>query len=33
MGGPFPTLLEWDDMIPEWPVLLQELEKAREVRA
>jgi uncharacterized protein (UPF0276 family) len=33
MGGPFPTLLEWDDKIPEWPVLLQELEKAREVRA
>lgn len=33
MGGPFPTLLEWDDRIPEWPVLLQELEKAREVRA
>lgn len=33
MGGPFPTLLEWDDRIPEWPVLLQELEKAREVRS
>jgi uncharacterized protein (UPF0276 family) len=32
-GGPFPTLLEWDDHIPEMPVVLAELERARTVRA
>ncbi|HVU00677.1 MAG TPA: DUF692 domain-containing protein [Polyangiaceae bacterium] len=32
LGGPFPTLLEWDDKIPEMPVALAELEKAREFR-
>jgi len=31
-GGPFPTLLEWDDHIPAMPVLLAELDKARAVR-
>jgi uncharacterized protein len=31
-GGPFPTLLEWDDRIPETPVVLAELERAREIR-
>lgn len=31
-GGPFPTLLEWDASIPEMPVLLQELDRAVEVR-
>lgn len=31
-GGPFPTLLEWDDRIPEMPVVLAELERAREIR-
>jgi uncharacterized protein (UPF0276 family) len=33
IGGPFPTLLEWDDKIPGWPILLQELQKAREMRS
>jgi uncharacterized protein (UPF0276 family) len=33
LGGPFPTLLEWDDKIPSWPVLMREIQKAREVRA
>ena len=32
MGGPFPTLLEWDGLIPEMPELLAEVGKAREVR-
>jgi uncharacterized protein len=32
-GGPFPTLLEWDDQIPEMPVALAELERARTERA
>jgi uncharacterized protein (UPF0276 family) len=31
-GGPFPTVLEWDDQIPDLPVALAELDKAREVR-
>lgn len=31
-GGPFPTLLEWDDRIPEMAVLLAELDRAKEVR-
>jgi uncharacterized protein (UPF0276 family) len=33
MGGPFPTLLEWDDAIPPMPDALAELERARAVRA
>jgi uncharacterized protein (UPF0276 family) len=33
MGGPFPTLLEWDDRIPPMPEVLHELEKARRVRS
>jgi uncharacterized protein (UPF0276 family) len=32
LGGPFPTLLEWDDKIPPMPAALAELGKAREVR-
>lgn len=32
LGGPFPTLLEWDDAIPELSALLAELERAREAR-
>ncbi len=32
-GGPFPTLLEWDDRIPPMPEVLAELAKAREARA
>lgn len=32
MGGPFPTLLEWDDAIPAMPACLAELAKARSVR-
>lgn len=32
-AGERPTLLEWDDKIPEFPVLLLEAEKAREVLA
>jgi uncharacterized protein (UPF0276 family) len=32
MGGPFPTLLEWDARIPPLPEVLVELEKAREAR-
>jgi uncharacterized protein (UPF0276 family) len=31
--GPVSTLIEWDDEIPEWPVLAAEAEKARRVRA
>ena len=31
-GGPFPTLLEWDDDVPEMPIALAELAKAREAR-
>lgn len=33
IGGPFPTLLEWDDKIPPLPELLHELQKARDVRS
>jgi uncharacterized protein (UPF0276 family) len=33
LGGPFPTLLEWDDHIPALPEVLAELAKARVVRA
>jgi len=32
-GGPFPTLLEWDDRIPPLAVALAELGKAAQVRA
>ncbi|HVW24658.1 MAG TPA: DUF692 domain-containing protein [Polyangiaceae bacterium] len=32
-GGPFPTLLEWDDAIPPMPEALAELDKARAVRS
>ena len=31
-AGPFPTLLEWDANIPPMPVMLEELDRAREVR-
>jgi uncharacterized protein (UPF0276 family) len=33
MGGPFPTLLEWDERIPDWPGMLSEIDKARELRS
>jgi uncharacterized protein (UPF0276 family) len=32
LGGPFPTLLEWDSRIPPMPEVLAELDKAREAR-
>jgi len=32
LGGPFPTLIEWDDKIPPMPIVLAELDKARQVR-
>lgn len=32
-GGPFPTLIEWDARIPSFAELVQEVGKAREVRA
>lgn len=32
IGGPFPTLLEWDANVPPMPELLAELAKAREAR-
>jgi len=32
-GGPFPTLLEWDDHIPPMPEVLSELAKAARIRA
>ena len=31
-GGPFPTVLEWDDRIPPLAEVLRELRRAREVR-
>lgn len=31
-GGPFPTLLEWDEQLPSWPALLAELDRARAER-
>ncbi len=33
LGGPFPTLLEWDARIPPMPEVLAELGRAREARA
>ncbi|HTR50709.1 MAG TPA: DUF692 domain-containing protein [Kofleriaceae bacterium] len=33
IGGPFPTLIEWDASIPAMPEVLAEMAKAREVRA
>ncbi len=33
LGGPFPTLLEWDERIPPMPDVLAEIAKAAEVRA
>lgn len=33
LGGPFPTLLEWDERIPPMAEVLAELEQARRVRA
>lgn len=32
-GGPFPTMIEWDAAIPAMPVVLDELARARAVRA
>jgi uncharacterized protein (UPF0276 family) len=32
LGGPFPTLLEWDDRIPPMPALLEELAKVTRSR-
>jgi hypothetical protein len=32
LAGPVSTLIEWDDEIPELPVLLAEAERARRVR-
>jgi uncharacterized protein (UPF0276 family) len=32
LGGPFPTLLEWDDHIPALDIMLAELHTALEVR-
>lgn len=29
--GPVPTLVEWDNDVPEWPVLRAELDRARDV--
>jgi uncharacterized protein (UPF0276 family) len=33
LGGPFPTLLEWDNRIPPMPEVLAEIARARAVRA
>jgi len=33
VGGPFPTLIEWDAAIPAMPTVLAELDTARRVRA
>jgi uncharacterized protein (UPF0276 family) len=33
LGGPFPTLLEWDGRIPSMPETLAELERAKVGRA
>ena len=32
MGGPFPTMLEWDARLPPFPEVLAQLAKAREIR-
>jgi len=32
LGGPFPTLLEWDDQVPPLPEVLAEVAKAASVR-
>ncbi|PTW59476.1 hypothetical protein C8N35_107190 [Breoghania corrubedonensis] len=32
-AGPLPTLIEWDNEVPEWPVLLAEAEKADAILA
>lgn len=32
-GGPFPTMIEWDDKIPGMPEMLAELDRVREARA
>jgi len=32
LTGPVSTLIEWDDEIPDWPVLAAEAEKARAAR-
>jgi uncharacterized protein (UPF0276 family) len=32
LGGPFPTLLEWDEQIPPLTTMLRELDRAAEVR-
>jgi hypothetical protein len=32
LTGPVSTLIEWDDAIPEWSVLAEEMERARGVR-
>ena len=31
-GGPFPTLIEWDEHIPDIEIILLEVEKARQIR-
>jgi uncharacterized protein (UPF0276 family) len=33
MTGPVPTMVEWDDDIPSWQGLVEELDKARAVAA
>ncbi|MDQ3231920.1 MAG: DUF692 domain-containing protein [Pseudobdellovibrionaceae bacterium] len=33
LGGPFPTLLEWDDDLPPMPELVAEMQKAREFQS
>ncbi len=33
LSGPVPTLIEWDNDVPEWPVLLAEAERADAVLA
>ena len=30
--GPVPTLIEWDDLIPEFPVLQEEARRAEKIR-
>ena len=33
LGGPFPTMIEWDDKIPPMPEMLAELDRVREARS